>query len=256
MAKYQAISKETHQNKRWAPNDNFGFAKDDALCPLLAQEAPKAALSLPIAFSKTGDHFHLFAVQSLEPNTNYLVDSGGSWLGGYVPAAYRSYPFALLTTDDEQQVLCIDVESKPPTNSEWFDFFDGEGEPSSKVKEILDFLTKVSANRNVTNKLCLLLDEEEMLEPWPITIQKGDDQVPVEGLFRVDEEKLNLIEPVKLGKLRDEGALPLIFCQLLSMQNLARIGKIGEIKNSAATLPKELEFELSNDGGNISFDSV
>lgn len=251
MPNYVAVSKELHKNMFWKPVSNFSFAAQDALCPIVIQEAPRAALHLPIAFSKMGDHFGLFVVQGFEPGSNYLVDATGNWLAGYIPAAYRGFPFALTNAED-QQVLCFDSDSGLINDKEGNTFFDETGEPSAQIKQTLDFLSQVSQNHSVTVALCLLLEKLDLLEPWPISVKKDDEDVSVDGLFCIDEGKFNSLKVEDLVTLRDRGVLALIYCQLLSMQNLARINpgsKPGE-------LPLELPFDLPNDDGNISFEGL
>lgn len=223
MPNYEVVSQDVHKNLRWNPINDYTFAARDALSPLVMQEAPMAALHLPIAFTKTGEHFGLFAVQGLEAGSNYLVDAAGQWLAAYIPATYRAYPFALGTSEDQQQLLCIDSDSGLINSTEGYTFFDEQGAPGKQVQETLDFLSQVAANRQATQELCLLLEEFELLEPWLISVKKGDKEVPVAGLFRVNEAKFNTLEADALLNLRDKGALPLIFCQLISIQNLPRI---------------------------------
>lgn len=253
MPNYEAVSKELHKNKYWKPVSNFRFAAQDALCSLVMQEAPKAVLHLPIAFSKAGEHFALFAVQGLKDGENHLIDAAGNWLTGYIPAAYRGYPFALANSD-EQLVLCIDTDSGLINDNEGEAFFDELDEPSPRIKEILDFLSQVATNKQTTHTLCLLLAELELLEPWPITVNIEDKDVSVEGLYRISEAKFNTLDTDTLTSLRDKGALPLIFCQLLSMQNLAHIVEKTSQSSPSTALPNKL-FDLGGDG-NISFESI
>ena len=256
MPHYVAVSKELHLYKRWSASSNFKFASKDALCPLVMQEAPRAALQLPIAFSKAGDHIGLFVLQGLEAGSNYLVDNEGRWLAEYIPAAYRGYPFILATTDNNDLVLCFDMDSGLISETEGNAFFDDEGKPGTRINEALEFLSSFSANSQKTHLVCLLLEELDILEPWPINIKKGDQNVPVGGLFRVNEIKFNSLDVENFVKLRDKGALPLIFCHLLSMQNLARIAHLFKTQSTTTALPQELDFDFTDDNGNISFDGL
>ncbi len=253
MPNYVAVSLELHADKRWARSSNFKFAAHDALSPLVMKEVPTAILSVPIAFSKVDDHFGLFAVQGLEPGRNNLVDASGNWLTDYIPAIYRGYPFALAETDDEKQILCVDGESPLIADTGEHRFFNDNGEPTTQIKETLEFLSEVAGFRLLTHTLCLLLEELDLLEPWLINIKKGEEEVPLEGLYRVNETKFNNVDIETLAKLRDKRALPLIFSQLLSMQNLARVAKLGASQGNGADLPKELEFDYADNDGNISF---
>jgi len=254
MPKYEVVSEDLYKHKYWKPNNSFNFTTNDALCPLVIEEAAKVSLILPIAFSKIGDHFGLFLVQGLEPGNNYLVNGSGQWLPNYVPAAYRAYPFALSSAQDDQQMLCFDTDSTLLSNTEGHDFFDNEGQPSAEITKTLEFLSNLSTNQQTTNSLCELLNEMDLLEPWPITIKKDKKELAVNGLYRINETKFNSLEAEPLLVLRDKGALPIIFCQLISMQNLSSIVQWAKSQSIDAALPSDLAFDYENEDGNINFD--
>ena len=46
------------------------------------------------------------------PEHNLFVGPDGHWLGGYVPASLRSYPFRVLGSEGSGQLaLCVDEDS-------------------------------------------------------------------------------------------------------------------------------------------------
>src|SRR6056297_3439037 len=111
MAKIKPITKSEFADRHWQRYTDYKFAANDAIVPLVMQELPKAQLSMPIGFAIKDEQAFPVAVQSLHPGTNMFVGQDGRWLGRYVPAAYRGYPFVLADTEDGKQVLCIDEES-------------------------------------------------------------------------------------------------------------------------------------------------
>ena len=67
---------------------------------------------MPIAFVEQAGRFVPMAVMGLTPEHNLFVGPEGQWLGGYLPAAMRSYPFRLLRSEgSEQMTLCVDEDS-------------------------------------------------------------------------------------------------------------------------------------------------
>jgi len=89
MAELTVISREQHADKRWKRYTSYSFAAGDAVVALVAQELPRACLSLPLGFVKTEAGFQVVAVQGLQPGRNLWVAPDGRWLGCYVPADYR-----------------------------------------------------------------------------------------------------------------------------------------------------------------------
>lgn len=262
MPHYQAITKTDFANLRWKRYENYHFAALDAVAPLVVQELPKACMTLPIAFIQQGETFVPAAVQGLQPGHNLFVSPDGRWIGPYTPAAYRGYPFALANADNGQVVLCVDTDSGLVGEDCTETFFDEQGEPSQSVKAVLDFLQQVRSNREATLRICAALLAEDLIQPWPITLKGEQGEKTVQGLYRIDEAKLNNLSADALHRLQQAGALPVAYCQLLSMQHLQTLGKLAQAHASAKAqsqqaLPTsangELDLEFLNNNDTISF---
>lgn len=267
MPQLEAITKTEYEGKYWRASPNYAFASQDAMAILVVQEVARACLTLPLAFAKTGDHFAIVAVQGLRQGQNLMVAPDGRWLGGYIPAAYRAYPFALANTQDKQQVLCFDrasgllgIHAPQEASAQGLTaFYDASGEPSQRTRQILQFLTQVRANREPTQRLCDALQQQQLIQPWDVEVKAGERTQKVQGLFRVDEAALNALPAEAFETLRQSGALPLVYCQLLSMQHLQRLGALARARAQAQStaLPQtdagDLDLEFLNSGGTIKF---
>jgi len=251
MPNIQVITADTHKERRWRRYSSYRFAAGDALVPLVVQELPKAVLALPIGFVINGEEVTPVAVQGLQPGKNLLVGPEGQWLGGYIPAAYRGYPFLLATTDDGRQVLCIDEESGLTITDDGELFFGDDGQPAPAVAGVLDFLTQVATNRQATTRVCALLHQLRLIQPWPITVRDDSGDKSIAGLCRVDETAFNQLNDADFATLRRAGALPVIYCQLLSMQHLPRLGQLAaaQAKNEAPLDLSKLDIEALFGGG-------
>lgn len=227
MPRLVAISRTQHADKRWLPYTSYAFAAGDALAPLVAAELPAAALRLPIGFAVRGDAFVPVAVQGLVAGRNLFVGPDGRWLGGYVPAVYRSHPFHLAKSAAGQEVLCFDEDSAVlGEGAEGEPFFADDGQPARRIAEMLAFLQKLDASRRATAHLCAALYRHGVLQPWPITVKGEAGEQRVDGLFRIDEAAFNALPGEALLELRAAGALPVVYCQLLSMQCLPVLGQL------------------------------
>lgn len=262
MPNYQAVSKNTHAQLRWKRYDNYHFAAQDAIVPLVVHELAKACMTLPVAFIQQDGHFILAAVQGLQSGQNLFVAPDGRWVGPYTPAAYRTYPFALATTENDQLLLCVDADSGLVGQEHTERFFDDRGEPSESIQSVLNFLQQVRQNRQLTLRLCAALDAEGLIQPWPITVKTDSGQQSVQGLYRIDEAKLNSLDADALYRVHQSGALPMAYCQLLSMQHLQALGTLAEAHAQAKaktqsrlpTTPSgELDLGFLNNGGTLSF---
>ncbi len=254
------ISRDVHGAKRWKRYNGYKFAALDVVVPLVITELPRAALALPIGFVAQGDDLMPAAIMGIARGENLLVALDGRWGGAYVPAVFRGYPFVLASAGDDREVLCIVEDSGLLTdNSDGEPFFDEKGNPSQPVADIVSFLQQVSIARKLTHRVCAVLKENGLIEPWPIVINAPSGDQNLEGLYRINEAALNTLPGEALLKVREAGGLPVAYCQLMSMQNLTMLGRLAAARAEAAAhkLPVneagELDLEFMNDGPMLDF---
>lgn len=264
MPTYQALSKKVHAGHRLKAQTGFAFASGEALAPLVQQELAKACTDLPIAFVQKGEHVVPMAIQGFEPGKNVRVAPNGQWLGKYIPALYRAYPFALMPDQNGKLALCFDENSPLINATEGDALFDAEGQPSETTKNILSFLNQLEQNQKLTQRLCQSLADHKLLQPWPLKVQlEGGVEKTIEGLLRVDEAALNALGGPALQALQRSGALGFAYMQLLSMQHLASVANLTRVladeqqKSSMQALVNkdsgELDLEFLNGNGTFSF---
>ena len=163
---------------------------------------------------------------------SFFVGPAGQWLGTYVPAALRSYPFRLGRVEGGEEVaLCIDEDSGLVVEADGVAeaFFDADGTRSATSQGMLDFLLAMEHSRTITELAVTAAAEAGLIEPWPIQVKIDGDMTPVKGLFRINEAALNALDDAAFLKLRKTGALPLAYLQLLS------IGQMSVFERLAAT---------------------
>lgn len=248
MADFQPITYARHGLKRRQGYSNYAFAAGDAICALVAQELPRAALSMPIGFIAEGEGFTPVALMGLVPGQNLYVAADGRWLNAYIPAPYRGYPFRLGLTEQGDQLLCVDEASGLISDTLGTPFFNEDQSPEKGVLEMLDFFVAVESNRALTRQACAVLHTHQLIQPWIIKVQDQENEQQVEGLFRIDEAALNALPAEALAEVRDANALALAYCQLLSMQHLQALGKLAHERNEA-----EKALGFGQDNGTFSF---
>ena len=261
MVSLQAITKPDFTEKSWRRSPNYLFTANDAVCPLTVHEIPKAIMGMPIAFLCVDEKYSVVAVLGLAPETNYFVGKDGGWRGNYIPALYRAYPFVLAKNEaeDEQMILCINEESGLLTEDDSaVPFFGEDGELSPAVSEIIEFLSNLNAGLQTSARICKTLLEHELFKPWELQVQLEEGTKRVDGLFCIDEAALNTLSDETFVELRQSGALPIIYCQLLSMQRISELAQFAQAKSKAESPPpsKELNLDGVNMDGNISFENL
>ena len=227
MANIVPVSVSQHAGKAWRRPASYAFAAPQALAPLVAPEFPKAAMAMPIVFIEQAGRYVPVGLMSPLAGRNFFIGPAGQWLGTYVPAALRGYPFRLGRVEGaEGLALCIDADSGLIVDAdEGADggteaFFDAGGQHSAASKGMLDFLVAMEHSRIGTELAVQALAEAGLIEPWKLGVNLSGDMTSVNGLFCVNEAALNALDDAAFLKIRKVGGLPLAYLQLLSMEQL------------------------------------
>lgn len=248
---YIPLSRDGHANKAWRRYMSYRFAAEQAVVPIVVAEVLKAASSMPLAFVLEGNAPLLVAVLSLQPRTNSFVASDGRWLGGYIPASLRGYPFALLSAQgSESQFLCVDsaaIVERGQSGAE--PFFDADGSLHASVRAVVDFLKHVEASRGPTARAVEALMHSGLLQEWPLEAKTPRGSTVVNGLLRLNEAKLDKLHDVDFLRLRVAGALQIGYAQLFSTAHLGIFETLSNLQEqiSHVHLRQQAAFERSLD---------
>jgi hypothetical protein len=247
MPNFVAVSRGQHAGKAWRRANSYAFAAREAIAPLAGAEFGKAAVAMPIAFIAQAGGYLPVALMSPLAGRNFFTGPTGQWLGGYVPAVLRGYPFRLIRAEGaENSTLCIDEDSGLVVDADGTaeNFFDADGNPSPATNAVLDFLAEIERNRALTDLAVAALAEAGAMQPWPFQVTADGQAAPVEGLFRIDEAALNALDDAAFLGLRKAAALPLAYMQLLSMAQVAVFEQMNRLQQQLA--PRQ-EQQLSLD---------
>ncbi|MDR5876552.1 SapC family protein [Vreelandella gomseomensis] len=225
MTQWVALSKTDHADTLCWPRDGYHFASDQQVVPVLLAELGKLLPYYALGFVKEGERYQPVAITGLGQGNLYLHPQG-KWLGNYVPAALRGYPFRL-AHQDEQTILCVDHLTDEPSAKT---LFDDEGNLAKTVSDTLEFLKQCEQSRQVTHACVQKLADAGVIEAWPLQIGRGEGQDPlhVNGLHRISEQALNALDAETLHGLRG-GPLSLAYAQMLSTHQLSELTKRAEL---------------------------
>lgn len=224
MPQWTVISKSRHAEARYYPRDGYYHTAEQLVAPILLAELPKLTQHFMLGFMPQNERFMAVALLGVEQGQNLYVHPDGRWLGGYVPASLRGYPFNLLPDENGQRVLCIDAEQLVDATDVGQALFDGEGQPSEAVAKQLDFQQHCEDNRQRTQQAVDALQQADVLQPWPLEISRGEGATPkkIEGLYRIDEKALNTLDAPTYATL--QGApMALVHAQLFAAHQLNQL---------------------------------
>lgn len=210
-------------------------AADYAWCARLnavfinAAEFAKAVLDFPVAFAREpqSGEFMPMAVLGLREQQNLFVDASGRWRSpAYVPAYLRRHPFCIAEVPSRngeapQRMVCVE---RARLSAKGAPLFDANGVATPAWAPVLSLLEAIENARQQTRVLCRRLEALELLTPFDaLAIPRSGEKLRLQGLFRVDEEKLQLLAGRDLRTLLKKGELRAIYAHLLSLENFARL---------------------------------
>lgn len=221
-----------HAGKAWQRPTGFAFAANLAVAPLGGWEFSHAIATMPIGFMERSPGSYLpVALMALSMGSNVFVGPGGQWMGGYVPAVLRTYPFSLVHVGGNGQgELGIDEDSGVIVGDSGGEgvekLFEADGTLAPTLKAIMEMLHLIESDQAKTDAAVSALAEAGLIKPWPVKVQVGNQELSVDGLHCIDEAALNAIDDATFLKLRKVSSLVIAYAQLLSMvqvQGLARM---------------------------------
>jgi hypothetical protein len=259
MPRFAVVSRERHGGKKWQRFNGYAFAAADALVPIAGVELSRAAPSIPCAFLQQSGRYTLVAVLSPVPGRNMFVGAGGRWLGSYVPAWFRLYPFRMLPEQGtDTLMLSVDEESGlvVERNAAGEEFFDGEGNLSPALKPVFEALMVVERSRTVTDLAVAALAEAGVIRPWQIKLKTDQGEQSISGLHHIDEAALGGLPGDAFLQLRATSALPIAYAQMLSAGQLGIFERLAKLHNQpapppVAALPETIDSLLEGLGDDI-----
>jgi hypothetical protein len=255
MPRFAAVTRERYGRKKWLRFNGYDFAATIDLAEIVGIELARAAtVSMPCAFTEQAGRYTLVAVLSLVPGRNMLVGAAGRWLGPYVPACLRLYPFRMLAPQGaDKRVLCVDEESGLVVDSgaTGEDFFDADGNLTPGLKRVADTWMLLERSRTVSDLAVVALAQAGVIRPWQINIKTEQGERPISGLHTVDETALRALSDDLFLKLRMASALPLAYAQILSTAQIGVFEHLSRLLNQPAppptmALPETIDGLLEN----------
>ena len=261
MTNFVALSKTEHSNVKIQRARRLSDYSGISFLPIYGIEVPRLSLKFPLAFASDGeDNYSLSILCSLSDEMpNGWLDNENKWVGDYLPATIRQKPFAILKNSEGQLVVCIDEESELIGDEGESIFV--EGELTENMLQVKEFLEAIYVSGQRVQQIILQLKELELIIPWDIQFL-DEKKAPTQskGAFRIDEERLQNLSDQQWLSLKNTGALPLIYGQLLSMDNLkVLLRNLSEKHTHALQLEEEkelLDFSFADEQDNFNFDSI
>lgn len=260
MATVVPLSTIDHSDLKFQPLSDLSDFRTQHLIPIYSSEITVLGRRYPIVITRQDGEssYGLSILCSLAKIAeNVSVSPDGKWIGPHVPAFIRQGPFDMVLSKDNKKVLCVDLDS-PQLGAEGLALFE-RGEPTKFLSQVRDFLSGLFDNSVMTKTVLDLLNDLKLIMPLEIKLKGHRGEVTsLQGMFRVDEEKLNQCDDESWLALKNTGAIPFIYGHLWSLEHIETLAKVLSIRDQQAELAESdsLNFMLETEDDNLNFDGL
>jgi hypothetical protein len=220
-----AVPVSFKRHKGWSvkTGETYAFASEVNSVPLTAIEFAEAAAEYPVVFAAIDDQVVPAVILGPRDAENLHVGHDGRWLGTYVPAVVRCYPFGLMHDAEDGTLTPHIDETFPGCNQvgRGERLFDADGAQTPYLRTVLGFLQDHQARVRRTRAYCDRLLEFGLLQPLQGQVALGcGERCSLSGFMAVDRAKLKALpQQVVAGMLaRDE--LEWTFLHLASLRHV------------------------------------
>lgn len=176
-------------------------------------------------------------VLGLRQQENLFVDDQGQWLArSYLPAHIRRHPFCITEIPDAQgrapqRLVCVEQQAlradAPP-------LFTKAGEPTPAWETVQRLIEAIEAAQQQTRVLCKRLEALGLLTPFDaLAMPRGGQRMRLQGLYRVDEEKLSAVPGKDLRMMLRKSELKWTYAHLLSLENFGKLMDLAVQRDAA-----------------------
>ena len=232
MADIRALNSGAHRDLRVVIKRGAEYGENTHLVPVVADELRSLVLEYPVILvkDKESGRYSMCAMLGFEQDENLFLD-GEEWDAVYVPVHIRRQPFSLSYTaekdgepDPASLVIAIDMDSKRVQKEEGERLFDEDGKQTQLLENVNDLLAGVGTSQASTDAFIGALVEHDLIEPANLDVQfAGGEKKRFEGIYTVQDDKLNKIEGEVMADLYEKGYLQAAWLMLTSLGNIRKL---------------------------------
>ena len=219
------LQKEVHAQVKI--NDrNMEHVQNQHIVPVIFHEFARVATEYPIVFVKNTDsgRFQPVCVLGIKPSENNFVKNQ-QWVSGYVPASVRQAPLCLVPEPGNENNFLIGInETSSRISLEQGEaLFNNNGDESDYLKARKETLVELFEKEQVSQQLTQMFADMGLFVEQEIKFNLDGENLAINGVFIIDEDKLNSLPDDEFLQLRKRGVLPAIYAHLISMHQLDRV---------------------------------
>ena len=225
------LQNDKHAKLRVINSGDYTRHKGRHLIPIISQDFFSLAAEFPLVFVKDNavGKFVPVAIMGLREGENLYCQTG-EWKAPVVPVRFNNAPFTMTRVDEQGDQLALLIEEDSPlvSETEGEALFKENGERSEYLEQRIEGLLKNAQQTVQTEVICKLFADKDLLSTQQLQLQHRSDapRYNIDGVYTIDEQKLNALSDEDFLDLRKQGLIPLIYAHLCSLQQLRRISQL------------------------------
>lgn len=222
---YEPLAGSKHQDLRFSPQTDFGFASRVSAVKIAASEFRIAARFYPIIFPMEGPCVPQVLL-SFEAGKNLYLNDTGGWTVPYVPAFLRLYPFTLARVKGQegQFALCLDPGAPHFESGMGEPLLSLDGTPTEYVRNnIMRPLELYHNDLDATDRLFKVLTEKSLITERTFKVNINGEEKAVNGFKGVDLKKLGELDDQSLATMVRNGTIGLLHEHVNSWSNIKNL---------------------------------
>lgn len=224
------LNKEQHAATKINNNNALSHISSEHLLPVVVHEFVVAGAEFPIVFVKANDTFQPVAMLGLAAQQNLFMQNE-QWQALYVPRAARNYPLVLVKDkpDGDRLMVGLDESSDRVSQAEGNALFNEDGSESEFLTQRKQQMAEYVDMGMITRTFVEKLQSLELIKEQVLTLTIKGEERRINGIFLIDEAKLNELSDEVFLELRKNGYLTAIYALLMSLQHTQKlVRKIAE----------------------------
>ncbi|WP_445428402.1 SapC family protein [Alishewanella sp. HL-SH05] len=222
MSNIIALDPVQHQSVCISEQQAIIFAAKQHLINLRVTEIAQLACDLPIFLSKTPyGQWAISALCSVQVENNLWVEQH-HWLATYTPMALQTYPLCLMP-GSENGVSQVGIFKNELNLTQGAALFDEAAQPTTELKRKTQLLETDLQQEYLTHQFCKVLESLKLIQPIELILHFSTEEQRIQGLFTINEDRLQQLTADELYSLQQQGMLVPIHVMLTSILQLNKL---------------------------------
>lgn len=221
------LNKSRHSSIQLRDASPYAHVNNQHMVPVVLHEFVRLAADYPLVFVKNSEtgQFQTVAILGLTPGENLFFSEAG-WRSDLIPGSITHYPLLLAPDIFNPDQLVVAINENSALIGAGNLLFDEQGEETLYLQQRKQSLVDYYEKDVFTKSMVDFLNQKQLLKQQSITVKLNDQSLVINGIYIIDEQRLQQLDDSSFLELKNRGVLPSIYAQLASLHQLQKLVKL------------------------------